>query len=68
MKELDILLERYARAYLPAASVEQCHVFEQFLQLPDPVLADYLLAACLPERPEWAQLVGQILGHASGRR
>jgi succinate dehydrogenase flavin-adding protein (antitoxin of CptAB toxin-antitoxin module) len=61
MKELDILLERYARAHLPGASAEQRHLFEQFLELPDPVLADYLLGSGQPERPEWAPLIGLIV-------
>jgi succinate dehydrogenase flavin-adding protein (antitoxin of CptAB toxin-antitoxin module) len=60
MKELDILLERYARAYLAGASEEQRRIFEQFLELPDPVLADYLLGSGRPDRPEWARLVGLI--------
>jgi antitoxin CptB len=64
MKELDILLERYARAYLPEASQEERAVFEQFLELPDPVLADYLLGFGEPSRPEWARLVGRIIGRS----
>jgi antitoxin CptB len=61
MKELDILLEGYARTHLPGASAEQRRLFEQFLELPDPVLADYLLRSGQPERAEWAPLIGLIV-------
>jgi antitoxin CptB len=43
MKELDLLLERFARSQLPAASPEERRRFEALLELPDPVLAACLL-------------------------
>ena len=76
MKELDVLLERYARTVLPKASPEQRALFERFLELPDPVLVDYLLGQPatgqpptgqpamgqgLPPEPELAQLVKRII-------
>jgi antitoxin CptB len=74
MKELDVLLERYARTVLPKASPEQRAQFARFLELPDPVLVDYLLGQPgrgepamgqgLPPEPELAQLVRRIIGAA----
>src|SRR6201985_3167519 len=61
MKELDILLERFARAHLETASAEQRRLFEQFLEVPDPVLAAYLLRSGQPSRPEWVPLIGLIV-------
>jgi antitoxin CptB len=57
MKELDVLLERYARGGL--AGTEQVS-FEALLELPDPVLAGYLLAGDTPADPRMAQLVARI--------
>ena len=58
MKELDILLERFARVHLPAASPEQRGLFERLLELPDPLLADYLLGH---EKPADAALAALVL-------
>ena len=71
MKELDILLERFARAELPTATAAQRTLFAGFLELPDPVLADYLLGQPgmghgIPPEPELAELVERILGRAPG--
>ncbi len=60
MKELDILLERFARRELPSASDEQRRVFRDFLELPDPELADYLLGQGVPVQPELASLAQRI--------
>jgi antitoxin CptB len=50
MKELDVLLERYVTLHLAAATASQRRLFARLLELPDPVLADYLLGhACPPE-------------------
>jgi len=62
MKELDVLLERFARRVLPTASAEQRTAFARFLELPDPVLVDYLLGQGEPPEPELAGLVRQITG------
>jgi len=43
MKELDVLLERYVRSRLSGASSEERQVLARLLELPDPVLSDYLL-------------------------
>jgi antitoxin CptB len=48
MKELDVLLERFARRELPGASAGQRQTLARFLELPDPVLVDYLLGQVIP--------------------
>lgn len=45
MKELDLVLLRYLRERWPGADATERAVFEQILELPDP-----LLAACLMGR------------------
>ncbi|MGH8209693.1 MAG: succinate dehydrogenase assembly factor 2 [Steroidobacteraceae bacterium] len=60
MKELDILLERFAHDELPGASPEQRSTLARFLELPDPVLADYLLGQVIPPEPELAELALRI--------
>jgi len=62
MKELDVVLERFARRELPRASSEQRHTFARLLELPDPVLADYLLGQAVPTEPELADLALRISG------
>jgi succinate dehydrogenase flavin-adding protein (antitoxin of CptAB toxin-antitoxin module) len=62
MKELDVLLERFARNELPRATAGQRITFARFLELPDPVLVDYLLGQGTPPEPELAELVGRIIG------
>jgi antitoxin CptB len=68
MKELDVLLERFARFNLPGSSPEARDVFARFLELPDPVLADYLLGQVIPPEPELAGLVLRIARPAPGAR
>ncbi len=61
MKELDVLLERYARAAPSGeATAAERALFEALLELPDPVLAGYLLAGDPPADPRMAQLVARI--------
>ena len=60
MKELDVLLERFARRELPSASPQQRQVLGRFLELPDPMLVDYLLGQAIPPDPELADLVQRI--------
>jgi antitoxin CptB len=64
MKELDVVLERFAREQLPRASSEQRRTFARFLDLPDPLLADYLLGRVIPPEPELARLARCISGAA----
>jgi antitoxin CptB len=60
MKELDVLLERFALEALTGASPEERAGFAQLLALPDPALAGYLLGAAVPVEPHLARLVGRI--------
>ena len=60
MKELDVLLERFARRELPEASPQQRQALSRFLELPDPMLVDYLLGQAIPPDPELAELVRRI--------
>jgi antitoxin CptB len=60
MKELDVLLERFAQQVLPLASQAQCRVFAELLALPDPLLAGYLLRGEPPAEPHLAQAVSGI--------
>jgi antitoxin CptB len=43
MKELDVLLERFARQHYGSASPGHRRAFERLLELPDPLLVDLLL-------------------------
>jgi len=61
MKELDILLVRYVRERLPAASTDERAAFAEFLELPDPDIARYLLAGDLPDDPRHAALCRALL-------
>jgi len=60
MKELDVLLERFAEQLLPGASEAECGVYEELLALPDPLLALYLLAGEPPAEPYLAQATARI--------
>jgi len=60
LKELDVLLERFAQQLLPQASVADCRVFSELLDLPDPLLAGYLLGGEVPAEPHLAQAIGRM--------
>jgi len=63
MKELDVLLERFARKrFMVEGEAAERHTFARFLELPDPLLADYLLRSRVPPEPEFAALARSILG------
>ena len=61
MKELDVLLERYVRSSLPQANSPERQTFDDLLELPDPVLADYLFGHAVPPDPRVAALVQAIV-------
>jgi antitoxin CptB len=61
MKELDILLLRYVRSHLAAAPSGERAVFGEFLELPDPDIARYLLAGDVPDDPRHAALCRALL-------
>ena len=65
MKELDVLLERYARGGHPQALPADQRRFEALLELPDPLLAGYFLAGDIPEDPALAGLVARIRAYVA---
>ncbi len=60
MKELDVLLSGWLQHRYPQATSRQRLLFEQLLELPDPVLASYLLGHAEPFEPDLAALVADI--------
>jgi len=62
MKELDVLLERYVRSWLGAASSEERQTLTRLLELPDPILSDYLFGHAAAPEPGMAALVAAISG------
>jgi antitoxin CptB len=62
MKELDILLARYAQQSYAAAPASQRAAFEALLALPDPQIADYLLGYATPAAGDLADVVRSVIG------
>jgi succinate dehydrogenase flavin-adding protein (antitoxin of CptAB toxin-antitoxin module) len=60
LKELDVVLERYVSSHLLHSSGEERQLLSGLLELPDPVLADYLLGPVLPADPELGRLISTI--------
>ncbi|MGH8288665.1 MAG: succinate dehydrogenase assembly factor 2 [Steroidobacteraceae bacterium] len=60
MKELDVVLERYAAAVLPQANAGERQLFAKLLDHPDPELAGYFLGGAVPVEPAMAALVTRI--------
>ncbi len=61
MKELDALLLGYLERRYARADVEEKSAFATFLDLPDPVLVDYLLNRKAPLDPAIADVVRHVL-------
>ena len=61
MKELDFLLLRYLRERHPDAASDERAAFVEFLELPDPDIARYLLAGDVPSDPRHAALCRVLL-------
>lgn len=61
MKELDLLLLRYLREHLAQAGEADRALFAEFLELPDPILARYLIAGDIPADPRHAELCRAVL-------
>ena len=61
MKELDVLLSRYAAERYAAAPPAQRGAFEALLALPDPEIADYLLGYRTPADPDLVHIIAAIL-------
>ena len=66
MKELDVLLERYVWLRLSDASSEERQVLTRLLELPDPLLSDYLFGHAAAPEPLMARLVAAIRGATPG--
>jgi antitoxin CptB len=60
MKELEVLLRRYACERFPGAPAARQDAFEALLELPDPQLADYLLGYATPADAELGAVVRDI--------
>jgi succinate dehydrogenase flavin-adding protein (antitoxin of CptAB toxin-antitoxin module) len=61
MKELDLLLVRWLRNHHDAASSDERAAFVEFLELPDPDIARYLIAGDVPDDPRHAALCAKLL-------
>jgi antitoxin CptB len=60
MKELDLVLQRWLEQYYPRAGAAERAAFAEFLELPDPELARYLLGGVRPDNPAFAAIVAQL--------
>ncbi len=60
MKELDFLLRDWLDRRYGQASSAQRALFAQFLELPDPQIAGYLLGHEIPDDPAMATLVSEL--------
>jgi antitoxin CptB len=67
MKELDLLLTGYLREHWPQAGPTERAAFERILELPDPLLAAYLMEREAPPDPDLQSLLGILRGRAAGR-
>jgi antitoxin CptB len=63
MKELDFLLVRYLRDRHALAPNDERAAFIEFLELPDPDIARYLLAGDVPTDPRHAALCRVLLAN-----
>lgn len=61
MKEIDLLLVAWLENSYRAASSAQQRVFREFLELPDPEIAGYLLGREFPAETERRELVAALL-------
>jgi antitoxin CptB len=60
MKELDLVLARWLEHCYAQASAAERAAFAEFLELPDPELARYLLGGERPDQPAFAAIVAQL--------
>jgi antitoxin CptB len=61
MKELDFLLLRFLRERYAGSASDERAAFAEFLELPDPDIARYLLAGDVPPDPRHAALCRLLL-------
>jgi len=64
MRELDELLGRFAAADSPFTNASQWEAFERLLELPDPLLADWLILGGSPPA-ELEEIVDRIRARAA---
>jgi antitoxin CptB len=64
MKELDLLLSRYLTQRWPQAQPREKAAFEHLLELPDPLLAAYLMQHEVPTDPDLASVLAILRGEA----
>jgi antitoxin CptB len=67
MKELDLLLTGYLREHWAQAGAAERAAFERILELPDPLLAAYLMERETPPDPDLQSLLAVLRGRAGGR-
>ena len=60
MKELDLMLVRWLEQRHGSASMAQRQAFSDFLELPDPLIAAYLLGRETPDEAQVRALVAAI--------
>jgi antitoxin CptB len=60
MKELDLVLTRYLQGRWQQADARERALFEQILDLPDPLLAAYLMGRETAPDPDLQHLVEQL--------
>ena len=61
MKELDLLLVRFLRGHYATATSDEQDAFVEFLELPDPDIARYLIAGDVPDDPRHAALCRMLV-------
>ncbi len=67
MKELDLLLTGYLRERWALALPAERAAFERILELPDPLLAAYLMERDAPSDPDLQSLLAVLRERAAGR-
>ena len=67
MKELDLLLTGYLREHWTQAGPAERAAFERILELPDPLLAAYLMEREIPPDHDLQSLLAVLRGRAAGR-
>ena len=60
MRELDVLLEGFLRDEYLGAPESERRAFESLLELPDPCIIDFLLAANAPPDPALAAVARRL--------
>jgi antitoxin CptB len=65
MKELDLLLTSYLRDRWSLAPPSEKAAFERILELPDPVLAAYLMQHEIPADPDLESLLAILRGQVA---